>query len=266
MEKLIKKFKNKTCELYGQRIKDGKCCFCGKDLKDGEYCKCKEAVLKKRYFKKANKKVTTYYDFMNLGDFENARSMMRAKVKTPSIFDGFDFDFYETTNDSQKNALQKVSDYSQNIVEHFLNGTNLILIGNYGTGKTMLMSILCDKAVDEFLFDAKFINGVDLINKIKSTFSDTSTVSALQMAEYYRDADLLFIDDIDKIKPSEYVRELMYSIVNYRIENELPTIISANNSLEDLDDKYFGEATISRLATKGKSRIVRFTHENWRVA
>lgn len=36
MEKLIKKFKNKTCELYGQRIKDGKCCFCGKDLKDGE--------------------------------------------------------------------------------------------------------------------------------------------------------------------------------------------------------------------------------------
>lgn len=266
MEKLIERFKNKTVELYGKRVSDGKCNFCGCELKSGEYCNCKEAKLRQRFYKKAAKKVSSYYDFMSFGDLENARLTMRGKYKTPAIFEGYDFDFYEVENESQKQALNSVLDYNKNIVQYFLNGTNLILLGNYGTGKTMLMSILCNKIVEDYLFDAKFVNGVDLVNKIKSTYHDTSTVSALQMAEYYRNVEFLFIDDIDKLKPSEYVRELMYSIVNYRIENELPIIISANHSLEDLDEMYFGEATISRLAAKGKSKLVRFTHKNWRVA
>lgn len=266
MEKLIESFKNKTIELYGKRLEGGKCNFCGSELGNGEYCKCKEAKLRQRFYKKAAKKLSSYYDFMALGGIENARNTMKSKFKIPAIFEGYDFDFYETNNSSQKNALDSVLDYDKNIVRNFLNGTNLILLGNYGTGKTMLMSILCNKIVEDYLFDAKFVNGIDLVNKIKSTFHDTSTVSALQIAELYRNVEFLFIDDIDKLKPSDYVRELMYSIVNYRIENELPIIISANHDLDDLDEKYFGEATISRLAANGKSKIVRFSHQNWRVA
>lgn len=265
MEKLIQDFKEKTIELYGKRVIDGKCGFCGKDLQDGEYCSCREATLRKRYFKKANLKISNLYNVVSCYDFDEYRQIKKNNFSTPAIFEGFDFDFYVTKKDSQKNALSSVMDYYKNIIENYYNGTNLILLGNYGTGKTMLMSILCNKIAENYLFDAKFINGVDLVNKIKSTFHDTSTVSALQMAEYYRNVEFLFVDDIDKLKPSDYVRELMYSIVNHRIENELPIVISANHDLDDLDEKYFGEATISRLAANGKSKIVRFTHENWRV-
>jgi len=54
----------------------------------------------------------------------------------------------------------------------------------------------------------------------------------------------------------------MYSIVNSRYEGENPIIVSSNNPLEILDEKYFGEAVVSRLLEK--SIEVQFNSKNER--
>jgi len=36
-----------------------------------------------------------------------------------------------------------------------------------------------------------------------------------------------------------------------------------NHNLEELDEKYFGEAVVSRLAAQAV--IVNYTHENWEL-
>ena len=72
----------------------------------------------------------------------------------------------------------------------------------------------------------------------------------------------MFIDDIDKLNPTDYARELMYSIVNIRYEKELPIVISSNSSIETLDKKYFGEAVVSRLLEK--STYIQFDLEDMR--
>ena len=58
--------------------------------------------------------------------------------------------------------------------------------------------------------------------------------------EYYRffDCDLLIIDDLgsEMVTPSSV--SYLYNILNTRINKGLPTVISTNNSSEDIKRKY----------------------------
>lgn len=266
MEKLIAKCKKQTNEKFGQIIIDGKCVFCGSAVNDG-YCNCPEAELINRYFKRASSKICDIKDY---GMFESDIEAVRKKyilpfVKIPRKFQGMKFEHYITENDSQKKALNGIVEFYENGFKNYLTGMNLILFGNYGTGKTMLMSILCRELANEYLFKCKFVNVVDFMNEIKDSFNESNNKTVKQILDVYNKSDFLFLDDIDKIKPTEYAKETIYSIVNTRTENELSTIISANHSPEELDSFYFNEAIISRLADVNNSKIIQFSHQNKRL-
>lgn len=263
MEKIIKKYAETVKNVFGRRKENQACFYCGKDLTNLEYCDCSSARKINRYFKKINKKVHYLYGELDVSNsIDNIITRIENGAKTPKIFEGLKFEDYVTDNPSQFNALNSVKKYSDEAIQNFLRGKNLILLGNYGTGKTMLMSILVKSIAEKYLFYSKFINAVDLIQKIKDSFNNNNQKTTAELLEGFKKVEFLFIDDIDKIKPTDYTRELIYGLVNYRIENELPLVISANNKLEILDAEYFGEAIVSRLVQK--SEVVEFTHENKR--
>lgn len=264
MDKIIDTYKKQLFENFKTRIdNDGKCAFCGKDL-NGQYCDCPEAESINRFYKKANKKTATIIEYGET--LENIqKSYILPYVKTPKKFEGMVFSNYKIENESQKRALNGVLEYYKNGVKNYLTGMNLFLFGNYGTGKTMLMSILCRALAKDYLFACRFVNVVDFMNEIKDTFNSSNSRTTSQTLDNYKKSEFLFLDDIDKIKPTDYSKEVIYSLVNYRTEYELPTIISANHSPEDLDSKYFNEAIVSRLADINNSKIIQFSHNNRRL-
>lgn len=262
MEKIIETYKKQIFEYIGNRTKNGKCVFCGKELKTNEFCNCKKAVQKNRFFKKGYNKINELQNLtLNFSDMNEIRQYMASRYTTPNKFEGMDFDSYIIESESEKKGFNAVFEYYNQAVKNYIVGMNLILLGKYGTGKTMLMSILCESLAWEYLFSCKFVNAVDFIQKIVSTFG-TSDKTVEGVIDNYKMAQFLFLDDIDKVKPSDYVREIFYAVVNYRTEHELPTIISANHSFEELDEKFYGEAIVSRLIQDAK--IVNFTHQNRR--
>ena len=264
MKNLQQKFEKEVIKILGCRKKDGACAFCGESLTQSEYCDCKKAGEMNHYFKKFGKINGRYFDYINLGHSLNqAQKDCKGFYKTPLLFAGKDFSDYKTENDSERKCLKAVQDYCKNALTNFAYGTNLILVGNFGTGKTMLMSILCNDLRESWLFENRFINAVDLKSEITNTFSKDIGESTLKVINKYKTANWLFLDDIDKLTPTEYVKEFMYAIVNYRIENQLPTVVSSNHSLEELDKLFFGEAVVSRLVSQ-KSPVVNFTHNNRR--
>ena len=267
MEKIIETYKKQLFENFGKRIENGKCVYCGKALQNDEYCDCSDSLLVNRFFKRAWAKIQKLceYEILNI-DLETARKeYILPAVITPRKFQGMTFDHYKTENDSQKRALNGVIDYYKHAVKNYLTGMNLILFGNYGTGKTMLMSILARSLAKDYLFQPYFVNLVDFMNEIKDTFNSSNNKTAKQTLEKYSKSEFLFLDDIDKIKPTEYAKETIYSLVNYRTEHELPTIISANHTPEELDLNYFDEAIVSRLADINNSKIIQFSHKNKRL-
>jgi len=266
LEKIIETYKKQLFNSFGKRLIDGKCAFCGKEL-NGEYCDCSEATLINRYFKRCNKKIASISEYQIINETLESiqNNYILPNVVTPRKFEGMDFKHYLTKNESQKRALNGVLEYHKNGVKNFLTGMNLFLFGNYGTGKTMLMSILCRRLAKEYLFACRFVNIVDFMNEIKDTFNASNNKTTSKTLDGYCKSEFLFLDDIDKIKPTDYSKEVIYSLVNYRTEHELPTIISANHSPEELDSKFYNEAIISRLADINNSKIIQFSHENKRL-
>lgn len=265
MEKIIEKIKNETFTFLGRRVQDGKCYFCGKALNQNDWCDCKEAKKKNRFYKRAFSKIDDLSQKIDISlTLDDVKKDYFTYFSTPKNFEGMTFDDYEIDagpdSESQKRGLATVQSYYEAAVYNYLTGMNLILLGNFGTGKSMLMSILCNALADE-LFKCRYVNAVKFYQKITDTFGKNDK-SVKDVITPYKQTEFLFLDDIDKVKPSDYVREIFYDLVNYRTENELPTIISANHSLEELDEKYYGEAIISRLIQK--SKIVNFTHKNRR--
>lgn len=262
LNKIALTLKSIIVSSYGKRLVDGKCNFCQKEIEKG-YCTCAESELINRYTRKAHNFIDSISYLVELYG-EDSVNIRRNSVSTPLNFTGMQFKDYKVENQSQKNALRQIKIYNDGALANLLFGKNLFLIGNYGTGKTMLMSILAKNIAGETLANVLFVNAVDLMNEIKNAFNPSVKQTALDVADKYKKAHFLFFDDIDKINPTEYVKELLYSVVNYRTEHELPTITSANHNLEELEG-LFGEATVSRLANKDKTYVVQFKHKNWRV-
>jgi len=256
-----KEFLKTATDKFGKRVENHTCIFCQNVLAKNEYCSCKKAEKINKYFQKAERLAERIEHLKTVCSEKELISLIKKDCNIPTIFLGFELEDYIIKNESQRKVLFAISEYRKNIIENFLIGKNLIMFGNYGTGKTMLMSILCDIAAEEYLFDCKFINIVDLLQEIQSSFKGEKDTA--KIIEKYKTADFLFLDDIDKKTPTQYLKEILYSFVNYRIEKQLPIVVSFNHTLEELDSS-LGEDIVSRLA--GNAQVVHFAHENMRIA
>lgn len=258
-ENLLKELKS----LYGTRINDNKCAFCGEELGPKEYCFCPEANKINPFYKRIRQKTEDFYLWENDDDTRKQALKYRFNVSgVPIKYSGMRFDDYKETETGDARAKKLVLAYFNDAIKNYLTGKCLLLLGNPGTGKTMLMSILVESIIRDYMFAARYANCVELINEIQDTYSGKTPRSTLSVLNKYRDADFLFIDDLDKINATSDSKKLIYSIINDRYDRVLPTIISANSSVDTLDEKYFEEPTVSRLLER--SVEVRFTQKNKR--
>lgn len=263
MNCLIEEFKREVTKNLEKRTSEGKCNFCGKALNKNEFCDCPSAKKVNRYYKKVFEKLTSYNTHLALNrDINEAVKIVSSTFYIPPLFEGVTFDDYKCECESEENGKKAVANYFNNAIKNFLYGKNLMLVGASGTGKTMLESILCMSLAKKWLFNCQFINAVDLKSEITKCFNSKSQKTVNEVVNRYKTADFLFLDDIDKLTPTEYVREFVYSLVNYRVERQLPIITSANHSLEDLDSQFYGEVIVSRLINN--SPVVIFSHKNRR--
>jgi len=61
-----------------------------------------------------------------------------------------------------------------------------------------------------------------------------------------RRVHVLILDDLGAHNYTEWTRNKLYSIINYRLNNNLPTVITTNLDLAELEE-YLGERTTSRI-------------------
>jgi len=254
---------NELKTIYGTRVKDNKCAFCGEDLDPKEYCFCPAANKINPFYKRVRKLTDNFAIYGTDDDMRKAALKHRFNISgVPIKYSGLTFDDYKEIETTDAKVKKLVLAYFKDAVKNYLTGKCLILIGNPGTGKTMLMTILVESIIRDYMFTARYANCVELINEIQDTYSSKTPKSTLSVLNKYRDADFLFIDDLDKINATADSKKLIYSIINDRYDRVLPTIISANSSVEVLDEKYFDEPTVSRLLER--STEVRFTQKNKR--
>jgi DNA replication protein DnaC len=151
------------------------------------------------------------------------------------------------------NERDSVLKTAKHRVEQFVNEwmpqlgvKGLLLQGGCGTGKTHLAVA----ALQEIIQTDKpgkllFSNFQDLIQEIQASFPADSSVDKSEILQPLLDADLLVLDELGSQKPSAWVHDILYYIINSRY-NDVRTTIFTTNNVDDLADR-IGDRLRSRL-------------------
>ena len=106
--------------------------------------------------------------------------------------------------------------------------------GTKGSGKTMLACCLINELTKRYQGSVRFVNILDFLEMTKKGFDgEDEEVNAV------RQAALLVVDDIGVQMSKEWIDTVLYSLVNDRYVNRLPTIYTSNIPVEKLkiDDR-----------------------------
>lgn len=112
----------------------------------------------------------------------------------------------------------------------------LVLTGTYGCGKTHLAAAIANYRAD-LGYPPLFVTVADLLDHLRATFSPNSLVSYDKLFERVRTSDFLVLDDLMTQSATPWAREKLYQLFDYRYNARLPTIITMNETLDEVDDR-----------------------------
>lgn len=246
-----------------QKIKVKECEFCGRELQNKimpvimgemifnfnlgvERCICDGAISyweeidRKKEEDRIKKDVKERLEKINrLQDFSKMNSRIR----------NYRFDNYRVMMSNRK-AYTRAKEYAKGLV--IGKRDSLFITGNVGTGKTHLAASVANYLIENDI-RVKFGTLINLLGEIKDSYKSDSETEGFIMDTYSK-VPLLIIDDLGKEKPSEWVLEKLFTIINNRYERNLPIVITTNYNREQLAERLangsnyvIAESIISRL-------------------
>ncbi|NLC41319.1 MAG: ATP-binding protein [Erysipelothrix sp.] len=141
---------------------------------------------------------------------------------------------FSTLNSDKENDYYVSAAYQIENIQTSNRG--LYLHGSIGSGKTYLMACLCND-VARSKRSVSFVRMSELLSELKALFNDSE--STAQIMDGLMTSYLLVIDDIGAENVSAWGRdEILFNVLNYRMENQLKTCFTSNLSIEELKEVY----------------------------
>src|SRR5271155_1135718 len=107
-------------------------------------------------------------------------------------------------------------------------GKGLLLVGGIGTGKTHLAVGILKELIVSRGSACLFCDYRELLKQIQNSYNDSVQVTELQVLRPVFDAEVLFLDELGAVKPSEWVWDTVSLILNTRYNDNRTTIITTN--------------------------------------
>jgi DNA replication protein DnaC len=126
----------------------------------------------------------------------------------------------------------------------------LLFFGGYGCGKTHLAAAIGNHRLSENQ-PAIFLTVPDLLDHLRTSFGPNSELGYDEMFEQLRDAPLLIMDDLGAESSTQWANEKLYQLFNHRYTRQLPTVVTTNCDLDDLDPRI-----CSRLVDRNLTQMV----------
>lgn len=167
--------------------------------------------------------------------FGNSGMSLRARECT---FDCFQLNINNT--DAHKVCTEYLKDFE---IISKLNKNGLFITGDCGVGKSHLAFAIANDLIKQGN-SVIAMTMIDLLIKLKSSYS-TENQTEEQILKIYEDCVLLVIDDLGKEKPTDWVLQMIYAIIDRRYNAKRPIIITTNFNASELI-KRFGDNSIGR--------------------
>lgn len=143
-----------------------------------------------------------------------------------------------------------------------------------GMGKTHVMAAVVNRIIElwdggpeiEYKQPIRFESGPSLVRRIRATYNLPPGSTHEREEDVYKNmmgVRLLLLDDVGKERPSDFTRETYWYIIDERLKNNLPVIISSRLYMDSLED-LMGEDTVDRLFGMARGKILEFTGTSYR--
>jgi len=195
-----------------------------------EPCGCQGDLRRRQRLTSAN--IPKRYEHCTLGSFKEKSSVLKnAKARVQELVD-----------------LWPSAD----------EGRGLLLMGPCGSGKTHLAVA----ALTEIIGSGKpgrmlFCNFQDLIQEIQASFDSDEVPSKSEILRPLLECDLLVLDELGSQKPTTFVQDILYYVINTRYNEERTTIFTTNYT--DAAPESKDEPLSARIGTRLRSRLYEMT-------
>jgi DNA replication protein DnaC len=163
-------------------------------------------------------------------------SRLQAK---PSI-DNFHFSHHKTRQQAKPRILHLLD------LGFLTSGTNLVLIGNPGVGKTFLARIIGWRAC-QANYRVLFTTAMDMLNHLSASQVDHSLVRKLRT---YTEPTLLIVDELGYLALDQQTSNLFYQVISTRHSQRRSSIITTNTPFSDWGNILFNTTIATAIADR----------------
>src|SRR5215813_1019931 len=116
------------------------------------------------------------------------------------------------------------------VEEYPLEKTGLLFIGPIGTGKTHLAVGIIQELVRSKGVPCRFCDYRELLKEIQNSYNPNVQATELEILRPVFEAEVLVLDELGAVKPTEWVWDTVSHILNSRYNEKKSTIITTNFS------------------------------------
>ncbi len=143
---------------------------------------------------------------------------------------------FQNTNRDDRNRLE-LSKYFKEFIDQYESSKNpkgIYLHGNFGTGKTYLIAALFNELAKKNVKSA-IVYVPEFLRQLKASFQTDYN----EKYDYIKTVPLLLLDDIGAENLTSWARdEILGTLLQYRMEENLPTFFTSNLDLKQLEEHF----------------------------
>ncbi|MGI6712734.1 MAG: ATP-binding protein [Bacillota bacterium] len=169
-------------------------------------------------------------------------------------FDKFDLRFYsphlyvDNNGPSFRAMAEKALQGAKEFVSRYLEfgqAQGLLFEGDVGSGKTHLAGAITNALLDHEK-QVLFLVVPDFLDNLRATYQKQGEFSEADLMDTARKAKVLVLDDLGAHNFTEWTQNKIFSLINYRMNYNLPCIITTNIPISDMNE-VIGNRTVSRI-------------------
>jgi len=137
------------------------------------------------------------------------------------------FDIRKDPNTGQANpSLERARLLAERFVDEYPTDFGLLFLGPTGVGKTHLAVAVLRELVLRKSVECLFYDFRDLLKEIQDSYNPVSQTSELRILQPVLDVEVLVLDELAAINPSDWVKETLAHIINSRYNQKKVTLIT----------------------------------------
>jgi len=159
-------------------------------------------------------------------------------------FNNFSLEYYSRTGKDRYSerthyeiatrALEACRSFSRDLLDG-KSPRGLYIFGQVGSGKTHLACGIANELINGGI-EVLFLVVPDYLDEIKHSWEQGSDYNEKEILDRAREVPVLVMDDLGAHSYSEWTKSKIYTVLNYRVNNNLSTVITSNLEYHETED------------------------------